>query len=77
MYELHLYVIDGKYVLVAISKGMYGLKQAGFLANEELKPHLAASGYHEMRHTHGLFKHESKPLMFNLIVDDFFIGYRY
>ena len=35
--------VNGK-VLVEIRKGMYGLKQAGSIANDLLKQHLKASG---------------------------------
>ena len=36
--------VNGK-VLVEIRKGIYGLKQAGRIANDQLKQHLKASGY--------------------------------
>ena len=35
--------VNGK-VLVEIRKGMYGLKQAGRIANDQLKHHLKAYG---------------------------------
>jgi hypothetical protein len=37
--------------------------------------HLAKHGYHQAKHTPGLFKHESRPIAFTLIVDDFGIKY--
>jgi len=63
------------YVHVEIRKGMYGLPQAGKIANDALKPHLAKFGHHEAPHTHGLFKHESRPIMSSLVVDDFGVQY--
>ena len=36
--------VNGK-VLVEIRKGMYGLKQAGRIANDRLKQHLKTYGY--------------------------------
>jgi hypothetical protein len=52
-------------------KGMYGLKQAGILANKILKKQLACHGYFEQPHTPGLWKHVSPPIWFNLCMDDF------
>ena len=43
-YGLRAKAVNGK-VLVEIRKGMYGLKQAGRTANDQLKQHLKASGY--------------------------------
>ena len=71
MYNLKELVYKKKWVIVEISKTMYGLKQAGLLANQELKPHLKKFGYYEAPHTPGLFRHQDKPTMFSLIVDDF------
>jgi hypothetical protein len=58
-----------------IFKGMYGLPQAGILANKLLKKRLARHGYFKQPHTHGLWKHDSRPIWFNLAVDDFGIKY--
>jgi hypothetical protein len=58
-----------------IRKGMYGLPQAGVLANKLLKERLARHGYFEQPHTPGLWKHVSRPVWFNLCVDDFGIKY--
>jgi hypothetical protein len=37
--------------------------------------HLAKSGYREMPHTPGLFRHDTCPVIFCLVVDDFGIQY--
>jgi hypothetical protein len=58
-----------------ICKGMYGLPQAGILANKLLKEQLAHHGYFEQPHTPGLWKHVTCPVWFNLCVDDFGIKY--
>ncbi len=63
------------YVYMEIHKGMYGLPQAGILANKLLKKRLAKHGYFEQPHTPGLWRHESHPIWFNLAVDDFGINY--
>ena len=58
-----------------IQKGMYGLPQAGILANKLLKKWLALHGYFEQPHMPGLWKHVSHPVWFNLCVNDFGIKY--
>ena len=73
-YDLYKKVYGG-YVYVEIRKGMYGLKEAGKLAYDELKPHLEAWGFYECDFTHGLWRHEDRPIMFNLVVDDFGVQY--
>jgi hypothetical protein len=42
------------FVLIEISKGMYGLPQAGILAFNQLKTHLSTHGYAPCTHTPGL-----------------------
>ena len=54
---------------------MYGLPQAGILANKLLKEHLAKHGYNELKHTPGLFKHETRPVSFTLVVN--YLGIKY
>jgi hypothetical protein len=54
---------------------MYGLKQAGLLANQLLQKRLKSFGYHPARHTPGLWLHNKKPTGFSLVVDDFAVKY--
>ena len=54
---------------------MYGLAQAGLLANELLAKRMAKHGFNQTPHTPGLWKHQSKPIQFMLVVDDFGIKY--
>jgi hypothetical protein len=69
-YNLKDLAVDG-WVYIEIRKGMYGLKQAGFLANQLLKKRLAPFGYYPARHISGIWLHKSRPLAFSLIVDNF------
>jgi hypothetical protein len=62
-------------VYIKIQKGMYGLPQAGILANELLQRNLAKDGYRPTPHTHGLWKHDTRPISFSLVVDDFGVKY--
>jgi hypothetical protein len=67
VYKDHLYL--------EVSKGIYGLPQAGKLANEQLIRHLAPYGYAPCPITPGLWKHETRDIAFLLVVDDFGIKY--
>jgi hypothetical protein len=62
-------------VYIEIQKGTYGLPQAGIIANELLQRRLALDGYRPTEHTHGVWKHETRPVWFSLVVDDFGIKY--
>jgi Reverse transcriptase (RNA-dependent DNA polymerase) len=70
LYNLYPLVHDG-YIMVEIRKGMYGLPQAGILANQQLTAHLAQYGYVPAQHMPGLFTHTDRPISFVLTVDDF------
>jgi hypothetical protein len=65
---------DGK-VNIEIQKGMYGLPQAGILTNELLQHNLTKDGYRPKTHTYGLWTHDTRPISFSLVVDDFGVKY--
>ena len=73
-YDLLPKVKNG-YVYMEIMRGMYGLPQAGILANKLLKERLEPHGYTEVAHTPGLYRHKWRPISFTLVVDDFGIKY--
>ena len=52
-----------RFVYIEIRKGMYGLPQAGILANKLLKERLEIDRYTEQQHTPGLFKHRTPSLV--------------
>jgi hypothetical protein len=54
---------------------VWGLPQAGILANKRLGRKLVPFRYYECVETLGLWKHESRPLTFTLIVVDFGVKY--
>ena len=74
-YKLNNIAEDG-WVYIEIRKGMYGLKQAGKLANVQLEEHLAKFGYAPTPMTPGLWRHATNGVIFSLCVDDFLIKYR-
>jgi hypothetical protein len=73
-YNLGALAIDG-WVHIEIRKGMYGLKQAGLLANQLLQTRVAPFAYYPARHTPGLWLHKTRPIAFSLIVDNFAVKY--
>lgn len=73
-YNLQAFVKDG-WVYFKIQRGVYGLPQAGKLANDLLTEHLNAAGYYQAVMTPGLWCHKWWSIMFCLIVDDFGIEY--
>jgi hypothetical protein len=70
-YKLHDYVDDQGWVYVEIRMGMYGLPQAGILANKLLEQRLNTKGYYHCQHTPGLWRHVWRDITFCLVVDDF------
>ena len=56
-----------------VVKGLYGLPQAGFLAQKALELHLAQDGYHQTENTSCLFTHATNGNKFTLVVDDFLV----
>lgn len=65
---------DG-HVYVEVRQGMYGLPQAGIIAQELLEKRLNEHGYYQSKLVHGLWKHKWRPIQFALVVDDFGVKY--
>jgi hypothetical protein len=63
-YDLIELAQDGK-VYIEIQKGMYELPQAGILASELLQRNLAKDGYPPTPNTHGIWKHDTRPIAFS------------
>ena len=62
-YALKRKVHSDSAIYIEIRKGMYGLPQAGMLANKLLKRRLTQHGYYEVRHTPGYWQHVWRPLI--------------
>jgi hypothetical protein len=73
-YNLKRLAVSG-WLYLDIRKGVYGLKQAGLLANQLLQKRLKPFDYYSARHTPGLWLHTTKPTAFSLVVDDFAVKY--
>jgi hypothetical protein len=63
------------YIHLEMRQAVWGLPQAGILANKRLQRKLAPFGYFESTNTPGLWYHESCPITFTLVVDDFGVKY--
>ena len=74
-YELQSLVHDDEHVYIEIRKEMYGLPQAGQIANDQLQQHLAKYGYRHSKITNGLWTHATNNTLFTLVVDDFRVRY--
>ena len=74
-YKLRDKVIPHGYVYIMATKGMYGLPQAGLIANELLEKRLNKHGYWQSKLVPGLWKHNTRPIKFTLVVDDFGVKY--
>jgi hypothetical protein len=73
-YNLNALAIDG-WVNIEIRKGMYGLNQAGLLANHLLQTRLAPFWYYPAPHTPGLWLQKTRPISYTLVVDDLAVKY--
>jgi hypothetical protein len=65
---------DGN-VFCEVRRGMYGLPQAGIIAQDLLTKRLHQAGYRQSKVTPGYWRHEWRPISFTLVVDDFGVKY--
>ena len=73
-YDLDNCAYNG-FVHLRLERAVWGLPQAGILANKLLRKRLAPHGYYECANTPGLWRHEWRPITFTLVVDDFGVKY--
>ena len=70
-----IYIESDGYTYFEARKGIYGLKEAGLIAFENLVRNLKPFGYAPVKFTPGIWTHTSRPTTFTLCVDDFGIKY--
>jgi hypothetical protein len=75
LYNLTNQVNFNGYIHIKIQKGMYGLLQAGILAQELLGKRLNKHCYRQSPITPGLWHHDFCPISFTLCVNNFGIKY--
>ena len=73
-YNLDTHARDG-FVFLEIRRAVWGLPQAGILANQLLRKRLKPHGYYECVNTPGLWRHATRPITFSLVLDDFGVKY--
>ena len=73
-HKLHDKVRNGR-VYFQIDKAMYGLPQAGYIAQKDLGKLLRDNGFRECPRTPQVFRHESRALTMSIVVDDFGVLY--
>jgi hypothetical protein len=73
-YHLLNIVTPDRYIC-KIRQGMYGLPQAGIIAQELLAKRLKEHGYNQSKTIPGLWTHEWRPITFSLVVNDLGVKY--
>jgi hypothetical protein len=64
------------FVFLEIRRAVWGLPQAGILANKLLRKRLKPHGHYECVNTPGLWRHDTRPITFLLVVENFGIKYK-
>ncbi len=62
-------------VFLEIRCAVWGLPQAGILADKLLRKRLKPHGYYECVNTPGLWRHATRPIAFSLVVNNFGVKY--
>ena len=60
--------VHNRYIYLEMLQVVWGLPQAGILANKLLRKILAPHGYYKCKQTPGLWKHTSQPISFTLLM---------
>jgi hypothetical protein len=74
-YKLREIATKNESINIKAKRGMYSLPQAGLLANKLLEKCLNKHGYQQSKLVPGLWKHDTRPIQFTLVVNDFGIKY--
>ena len=74
-YQLRKIVDDKGFIRIQANPGMYGLPQAGLLANELLEKRLNKRGYRQSKLVPWFWTHDWRPVQFTIVVDNFGVKY--
>jgi hypothetical protein len=74
-YNTDEFMDENGFVYMEVTGAIYGLAQSGYLANQDLIKNLSTFGYHPVKRTPDLWKHETRKTTFTLVVDDFGVQY--
>jgi hypothetical protein len=73
-YDSNKHALNG-FIYLEMRHAVWGLSQAGILANKLLQKQLLPHGFYECANTPGLWKHKMRFIAFTLVVDDFGVKY--
>jgi hypothetical protein len=73
-YNLNKHALNG-FIYLELRRAVWGLPQAGILANKLLRERLLPHGYYKCANPPGLRKHKMRPIVFTLVVDNFGVKY--
>jgi hypothetical protein len=62
-------------IYIKAKQGMYCIPQSGLLANELLEKRLNKHGYRQSKLVPGLWQHNTQPIQFALVIDNFGVKY--
>jgi hypothetical protein len=62
-------------IYIRAKRGMYGLPQSGLLANKFLEKQLNKHGYQQSKLVPGHWKHDTRPIQFTFVVNNFGVKY--
>jgi hypothetical protein len=74
-YKLREKATKNRSIYIRAKCSMYGIPQAGLLANKLLKKHLNKHGYWQSKLVPGLWKHDTRSIQFTLVVNNFGVKY--
>ena len=74
-YNLSTKANKNGFIYVRCERGMYGLPHDGIIAQKLIEERLEEHGYTQSDLTPGFWKHETRPICFTLLVDDFGVKY--
>ena len=75
MEEYQFTVKPDRYVYFEIRRGMYVLKESGIISFKQLAQKIVPFGYHSMKYTPGLWKHNTCKTTFALCVNNLGVKY--
>jgi hypothetical protein len=73
-YNLQKYVLNS-FIYLEMGRAIWGLPQAGILANKLLQKRCLPHGYYECANTPSLWKHITRPISFTLVGNNFGVKY--
>ncbi len=74
-YKLREKATPDSSIYIRAKQDMYGLPQSGLLANELLEKRLNKHGYRQSKLVPSLWKHDTRPIQFTFVVDNFGVKY--